>query len=262
MGRVGAGQGSSGEPRDGEAAPAPAHGVRAAVQALWVEAWSYDRRALVICLYVPVALTLLEYMFHPSRARYWMPLTQYLTWAVMPFLWYFSGCLLLMVALPMVLLRTLGVRPRAMGVRLRGTAGAAPMYGVLYLLAFPTLVWAATQPAFVLTYPFFRPPGAPWTWDYLLFELMYCLQFFAVEYFFRGVLTLGLKPTLGRSSVLIMLTPYCMLHFHKPLPEALGAIGAGWLLGTLAWRTETVIWGWCLHYGVAFTMNMLGLMAR
>src|SRR5215472_1056959 len=148
MGRVGAGQGPYGEPRDGEAATAPARGVRAAVRALWVDTCSYDRRALVICLYVPVALTLLEYMFHPSRARYWMPLTQYLTWAVMPFLWYFSGCLLLMVALPMVLLRTLGVRPRAMGVRLRGTAGAAPMYGVLYLLPFPTLVWATTQPAF------------------------------------------------------------------------------------------------------------------
>src|SRR5262249_511768 len=114
----------------------------------------------------------------------------------------------------------------------------------------------------VVTYPFFRPPGAPWTWDYLLFELMYCLQFFAVEYFFRGVLTLGLKPTLGRSSVLIMLTPYCMLHFHKPLPEALGAIGAGWLLGILAWRTETVIWGCGRHSGVPLTMNMLGLMAR
>src|SRR5262249_3044203 len=91
MGRVDAGQGSYGEPRDGEVATAPARGVRAAVRALWVEACSYDRRALVICLYVPVALTLLEYMFRPSRARSWMPLTPYLTWAVMPFLWYFRA---------------------------------------------------------------------------------------------------------------------------------------------------------------------------
>src|SRR5262249_21133906 len=78
MGRGHAGQGSYGEPRDGEVATAPARGVRAAVRALWVEACIYDRRALVICLYVPVALTLLEYMFRPSRARYWMPLTPYL----------------------------------------------------------------------------------------------------------------------------------------------------------------------------------------
>ena len=35
-----------------------------------------------------------------------------------------------------------------------------------------------------------------------------------------------------------MIVPYCMIHYGKPLPETLGAIGAGLILGTLAMRTQ------------------------
>jgi uncharacterized protein len=80
-----------------------------------------------------------------------------------------------------------------------------------------------------------------------------------VEFFFRGFLVLGLKPSLGRYSILIALAPYCMIHYHKPTIEAFGAIGAGFVLGSLAWRTETIVYGWFLHYAVALTMDLLAL---
>jgi hypothetical protein len=80
-----------------------------------------------------------------------------------------------------------------------------------------------------------------------------------VELFFRGFLVLGLKRALGLASVLVMLAPYCMIHYYKPMPEALGSIGAGLLLGLLAWRTGTVVYGWFLHYSVALTMDLLAL---
>ncbi|MCU0591683.1 MAG: hypothetical protein MUC57_09435 [Desulfobacterales bacterium] len=59
--------------------------------------------------------------------------------------------------------------------------------------------------------------------------------------------------------LLVMLAPYCMIHYYKPFPEALGAIGAGLVLGVLAWRTETIIYGWFLHYAVALSMDLLAL---
>lgn len=52
-----------------------------------------------------------------------------------------------------------------------------------------------------------------------------------------------------------------MIHFHKPMLEALGAVGAGLVLGSLSWRTGTVVYGWFLHYGVALTMDLLSLRA-
>ena len=56
-----------------------------------------------------------------------------------------------------------------------------------------------------------------------------------------------------------MLAPYCMIHFHKPMLEALGAVGAGVVLGCLSWRTGTVVYGWFLHYAVALSMDLLSL---
>jgi uncharacterized protein len=53
--------------------------------------------------------------------------------------------------------------------------------------------------------------------------------------------------------------PYCMIHFSKPLPEALGAIVAGVVLGTLSLRTGSILGGAMLHVAVAVTMDVLAL---
>jgi membrane protease YdiL (CAAX protease family) len=50
-----------------------------------------------------------------------------------------------------------------------------------------------------------------------------------------------------------------MIHYGKPLPETLGAIGAGVILGTLAMRTRSIWGGVLIHIGVAITMDMLAL---
>lgn len=242
----------------------PPEGRIAGLRGLLREGRAYDRQPLVILIYVPIALAILEYFFVASRSGDTFPFLRDPSRPVLPYLWYHLGCLLFMVAVPMALgWLGAGMTPRAAGVTVRGTLADVPLYGVLYLLAIPLLLWAASQPSFKSMYPFFSPPGgnllAP---DYLLFEATYFVQFFAVEYFFRGFITLGLKPALGRSSVLVMLAPYCMIHFHKPFPEAIGAIGAGLLLGTLSWRNGTIVWGWFLHYAIGLSMNILGHLAR
>lgn len=244
--------------------PGPPAGRITGLRGLLGERRAYQRRPLLILVYVPIALTILEYFFVPARSADTFPFLRDPARPVLFHLWYHLGCLLFMVAVPMALgWLGAGMTPREAGVTVRGTLHDVPVYGMLYLLAIPLLLWAASQPSFTSLYPFFSPPGgnllAP---DYLVFEATYFLQFFAVEYFFRGFITLGLKPALGRASVLVMLAPYCMIHFHKPFPEALGAIGAGLLLGTLSWRNGSMVWGWFLHYAVGLSMNVLGLLAR
>jgi hypothetical protein len=174
-----------------------------------------------------------------------------------------------MVLVPALLLRVgAGVGPRELGLRVRGTGRDALLYGLIFVLFWPVVWWVAHRGDFRSAYPFFRPPRGADASEFmtsslfLQFEAAYFLQFFAVEFFFRGVMVLGLKPSLGRASVLVMLAPYCMIHYHKPMLEAFGAIGAGLVLGVLAWRTRTVVWGWFLHYGVALSMDLLALSRR
>lgn len=257
-----------------EAPSAPPAGVLAGLRALVRDLLDFDRRALVVLVWVPVALTAMEYVFlpplrwrppppawvadaHQLLAR-WLPSAPR---ALVPWLWWGIGCLTMMVAVPMALLAGIArTGPRATGVRVRGTGRDARLYLVLFLVFAPVVWLVSRRPDFAMTYPFYPPRasgkvGADW----VAFEAVYFLQFFAVEYFFRGFMVLGLKPSLGRASVLVMLAPYCMIHFHKPALEALGAVGAGLVLGSLSWRTGTVVWGWFLHYAVALSMDLLSL---
>jgi membrane protease YdiL (CAAX protease family) len=223
---------------------------------------TYDRRPFLILLYVPVALTLLEYVFLPENAAEWFD------WArrarrgteddLRRYVWWGGGCLALLVVIPALLLRLgAGVRLREMGLRVRGTGRDALVYLLLYAIFAPVVVAISRTEDFRRVYPFFEPrPGAAASL-FWIFQAVYCLQFFAVEFFFRGFMVLGLRPALGRAAVLVMIAPYCMIHYHKPMPEAFGAIAAGFILGTLAYRTRTILWGFLLHYAVALTMDLL-----
>jgi membrane protease YdiL (CAAX protease family) len=66
---------------------------------------------------------------------------------------------------------------------------------------------------------------------------------------------------MGRLAIFVAAVPYTMIHFHKPLPECLGAAGAGLVLGYLALRYRSFIGGVFLHAGVALAMDLLSVRA-
>ena len=83
------------------------------------------------------------------------------------------------------------------------------------------------------------------------------MQFLGLEAFFRGFLVFGLYPRLGVYAVPVMVIPYTMIHFGKPAPETFAAVIAGFILGYLALKSRSFLWGWMLHWGVAITMDLL-----
>jgi membrane protease YdiL (CAAX protease family) len=88
------------------------------------------------------------------------------------------------------------------------------------------------------------------------------LQFFALEFFFRGFMVHGLKDKMGVYSIAAMVVPYCMIHFTKPLPECVGSLFAGLILGLLSLRTGSVWLGALIHIAVALSMDWLSLWHR
>src|SRR5262249_4389445 len=122
----------------------------------------------------------------------------------------------------------------------------------------PIVLYASTMAGFRHTYPFYRMANRSqldlWTW-----EGLYAVQFVALEIFFRGFILSGLRRALGSNAIFVMIVPYCMVHFGKPMPETLLAILAGLILGTLALRTKSIWGGVLIHIGVAMTMDVLAL---
>ena len=145
-----------------------------------------------------------------------------------------------------------------------GGAGLPAKLWVYASLLVPTLVgvvWAARQPGFLAIYPMLRPEHlVSWSWVVLLLYWgLYATQFLCVEFFFRGFLLFTLETRLGAASIGVMVVPYCMIHYHKPLPEVFGAIVAGLVLGWLALATRSIWGGALLHVAVAVAMDTAAL---
>jgi hypothetical protein len=145
------------------------------------------------------------------------------------------------------------------GFKLKGALNGWPIYLGMFLLIIPCVLIVSFEKGFQSTYPFYLPPRQNFMMKMLTWELFYAFQFITLEFFFRGFIVHGLKHKMGIYSIFAMVLPYCMIHFGKPLPECLGSIIAGIVLGTLSYRYKSVILGACIHITVAITMDFLSL---
>jgi membrane protease YdiL (CAAX protease family) len=145
------------------------------------------------------------------------------------------------------------------GFKLKGALNGWPIYLGMFLIIIPCVIIVSYEKGFQGTYPFYEPPRQNFMGKMLVWEIFYALQFITLEFFFRGFMVHGLKKKLGVYSIFAMVLPYCMIHFTKPLPECLGSIIAGVVLGTLSYRYKSVILGACIHITVAISMDFLSL---
>ncbi|MCB9560026.1 MAG: CPBP family intramembrane metalloprotease [Kofleriaceae bacterium] len=151
-----------------------------------------------------------------------------------------------------------GERLRDYHISMRGFIKHLWVYVVLFALVLPAVYLASKTASFQATYPFYKSANRS-RFDLLAWEGLYALQFLSLEFFFRGFLLQGLRRALGSNAIFVMIVPYCMIHYGKPMPETFGAIGAGLILGTLAMRTRSIWGGVLIHVGVAVSMDLFAL---
>lgn len=132
-------------------------------------------------------------------------------------------------------------------------------YLVLGLIMFAGTVVTSFASQFTDYYPMYRAAGRSW-FDYIAWEfLIYLPQFIWVEFFFRGFLLRALQPAIGAGAVLVMVVPYTMIHFPKPMFESLVALAFGLVAGALALRSRSIWGGVLIHVVIAFSMDTLAL---
>lgn len=132
------------------------------------------------------------------------------------------------------------------------------LYASMVLLVLPVAYLASGTDAFLRTYPKYAGAGNSWT-EFLLWEAAYGFQFLMLEFFFRGFLIFALARSIGSLAIFVMIIPYAMIHFGKPLSECLGSILAGIALGTVALRTGSIWGGVAVHCAVAWSMDIFAL---
>lgn len=150
------------------------------------------------------------------------------------------------------------------GLRFAIEEGFWKLLAICTAIMLPLVYLMSLTEGFAAKYPFLQIyNGEPYVGGTLIaWELIYFVQFFGLEFFFRGFLVHSLKPSLGLYSIFVMTVPYCMIHFSKPMPETFAAIAAGIFLGWLSYKNGSIWLGLILHCTVALSMDIFALYAK
>jgi membrane protease YdiL (CAAX protease family) len=234
-----------------------------------------DWQVVGVLVLVAVVLSLQEYLLRPAEyagflhwlersfsgminAETWMSLENY----SFGFLLYWAcGQTLLYVVPPLIFIRFVCKKSLGdYGVKLNGVFSLWWMYFLMLAVMVPIVFVASRCEGFQATYPFFEPfPNEPLWPRFWIWEGAYYLQFVGLEFFFRGFLLHGIRRQFGAYAIFVMMVPYCMIHFGKPMPETFAAIAAGIILGFMSLKTRSIWMGAALHVSVALTMDTCAL---
>jgi hypothetical protein len=144
-------------------------------------------------------------------------------------------------------------------------------YLQLLAIVLPLVIIASFEPGFAKYYPVYQryqitddvnTSGVP-TWLFGLgFETAYGMDFFNVEFLFRGALVIGVSQVIGKEAILPMVAAYCALHFGKPWGECVSSIFGGYILGVVALYTRNIWGGVMVHVGLAWMMEVVAFIQR
>jgi membrane protease YdiL (CAAX protease family) len=229
----------------------------------WLDLKQLPKRSVIVLLVSTICLVGTDFLTNAStlpffgqgfKGKHYL-FYHYTFWAATTSFFY--------LALPIIVIKFLfKEKLRDYGLKRSQFFGYFKVYLLAFLLIFPCIVVASYSPQFQSTYPFYMPAENDLVPYYLVWEVFYVIQFFALEFFFRGFMVHGLKKEMGQLSVFIMVIPYCTIHFTKPLPECIGSIFAGIFLGMMSYKTQSIWMGTLLHTAAALSMNWLSLWQR
>lgn len=80
------------------------------------------------------------------------------------------------------------------------------------------------------------------------FWLADAIELFGWEFFFRGFLLFALYRACGPIALVLQAVPFTLAHFGKPQLETLSCIFGGTALGYVAWRTNSSIYPFFIHW--------------
>jgi membrane protease YdiL (CAAX protease family) len=94
-----------------------------------------------------------------------------------------------------------------------------------------------------------------WT-IFIIYEIGMFTYLFAWEFIWRGFMLFGLEEKFGYYSVFIQMIPFVILHNGKPELETFSAILGGIILGIVALRTRSFIYGVFIHFAIMLSIDL------
>lgn len=176
-------------------------------------------------------------------------------------MWWVCNVILFYLIVPVIIIKLIFKQSLSYyGLSFKNAFTSFKLYFICFVIVFPLVILCSYNKSFANYYPFYTvQTKSDIGTNFFIWEFFYLFQFFAVEFFFRGFLLHGTKKSLGIYSILLATIPYCMIHFNKPMPEAIASIFAGIILGFLSLKNNNIWLGVAIHICIALLMDLCAL---
>ena len=176
-------------------------------------------------------------------------------------IYWFSADGFLMLVVPLIIIPlVLKGKPSDYGFRLGDVKFGLKSSALFIIVMLPVLWIASGNKAFASTYP----QGGPFVREnievLLYYELFVGFYMLAWEFFWRGYVLFGLKEKFGFYAIFIQMVPFFILHRGKPDIETFASIFAGLILGIQAWRANSFVYCFIVHWGVMIFVDVISVL--
>jgi len=176
-------------------------------------------------------------------------------------LYWFSADGFLMLIVPLILIPlVLKGKPADYGFRLGDYKFGLKSSLLFIVVMLPFLWFASGSKSFASTYP----QGGPFVREnisvLLYYELFVGFYMLGWEFFWRGYMMFGLKQKFGYYAIFIQMLPFFILHRGKPDIETFASIFGGLILGIQAWRANSFIYCFLVHWCVMIFVDVISVL--
>lgn len=176
-------------------------------------------------------------------------------------LYWFSADGFLLLIVPLILIPlVLKGKPSDYGFRIGDYRFGLKSALFFIVVMFPVLWVASGSESFAKAYP----QGGPFVREnievLLYYELFVGFYMLAWEFFWRGYMLFGLKEKFGYYAIFIQMIPFFILHRGKPDIETFASIFAGLILGIQAWRANSFLYCFLVHWSVVIFIDVISVL--
>lgn len=174
---------------------------------------------------------------------------------------YTFGCdTVLMLLVPLIIIRyCLKEKISAYGFSFQNTGAALAISLICLCFIIPGIWYVSSDAAMSQSYRQFFLIREKWE-IFFIFESAVMIYMVAWEFLWRGYLLFGLKERYGVTAVFMQMLPFVIMHNGKPFAETITSIAGAILLGLLALRTGTFLYGVFIHYSLFFLFDLVSVL--
>lgn len=137
-------------------------------------------------------------------------------------------------------------QPAAYGLQL-GNWREGLFWTAVGVIGMGALLWYLARTPAMASYYNARAPQST-------FRLIYLtgVELFAWEFVWRGLLLFALARVVGPGpAIFLQAVPFAFMHLGKPEIETLSTIFGGAAFAFVAWRTQSMLYPWLIHWYIA-----------